>query len=140
MKNESSQPEFDALKELRKQAEDEVQQEVEPTYWNPHEAGLALVCGWAFHAREPYACDLLLALMAEFQNVFFVVAFDGFFYDPKDAESYEEGQLCTLSLFAAARRARGSSYAQADLEHAKARAPGFIRAWVAGWRARCPGS
>lgn len=108
-----------------------------PDTWQER-AGVALVMGWASHAREPYATDLLVALMREHREVHFVVAFDGFFYDAADVEGGD--QSCTLSLWAVARRA--DSYAASYVRHAKERAPAFVSAWIDGWRTRaaCRGS
>jgi hypothetical protein len=94
-------------------------------------AGLHLIGQWATYAREPYANDLLVALMREFTDCTFVVAFDGFFYNAADVEDGD--QLCTLSLFVRARRE--DDCAQDYVRFAKEHAYPFMRAWIAGWRA-----
>lgn len=88
-------------------------------------AGVEYVCSWHEHARQPYANELLLALMRRFSDVMFVVGFDGFIPNPS------EDQLRTLTLYASPVRSSDRAYLQSNIERARA----YMDAWVHGWRA-----
>lgn len=97
--------------------------------WQDRAGARLVYSSWARHASEPYHAELLAALMARFAEVVFVVGFDGFFYDPADADD----RTCTLMLWAITRRP--GDHARSYVEHAHDNVPAFVDAWVSGWQA-----
>lgn len=91
-------------------------------------AGVEYVCSWHEHARQPYANELLLALMRRFSDVMFVVGFDGFIRDVSDCRGGD--QLCTLLLYASPVRSDARPYLRQNIESAQA----YIASWLDGWR------
>lgn len=99
--------------------------------WAPRINARIVSSDWAKYADEPFHTKLLVALMSEFRSYTFVVGFDGFFYDPEPGSHIVQEPACTLSLWAISRHADGAVSDQM-LVHVY----GFIKAWIAGWRAR----